>query len=106
MMHLDFVTAQAVIDRAVAAGCPRADLRWRCSPAQRTAMATLVLSVASGELAPHIIRFGASDTGTFCGIPFVTDSTVPPGSVKLERVTATTVAEVVNLAIPRLYDVA
>jgi hypothetical protein len=82
--------AHRVIDGALMAGHKKADLRWRFSPAQRSAVYALCISMVAGEGTPMDHVLGAF-SGKFCDIPYIVDESLPPDAICLDRVMSTSV---------------
>lgn len=96
------------IDEAEKRGYLRDNLRWRMSSAQRIASIDFGLMLKSlDNPEPMNVREletgSALQRGTFLGIPYLTDNSIPDDEIYLESCTYEIIGSVVHLALPYGY---
>jgi hypothetical protein len=102
-MPLVVMMALAMIDRAVQSGIELRSLRWRVSPAQRTAIVGLALAAREGATVSGF-SFASLGHGAFCEIPYYVDENAAPDEIVLEQCMPEPVEVLGQLALPATYD--
>lgn len=78
--------AQILIDKAVASGIPRGDLRWCLSTEQRRQIVKVLQMISPMEMLRYEYEHGQADYGMYCGVPYVVDDTLPDTDIRLDVV--------------------
>jgi hypothetical protein len=106
LSFIDIPLAMSVIHAALADGCDQRLLRWRASPAQCYAMAACGISISLNPSPPtsYLDTGAIYSHGTFCGIPYAVDYSLPPDTAILDRLEPTPITVVNNLGVSSRYE--
>lgn len=105
-MSVDLPVCMGLIEKAVAAGHDRRLLRWRVSPAQCFAMNwwKMGCSTDNRSLMGDFDSGAAYESGTFAGIPFAVDRTLPADRIVLDLLAPTAINSIYGFSLPRGYS--
>ena len=105
MCPLSLQQCMSLVDEAISAGQDRRLLRWRVGAAQGLAifMMNYMVAVNPSPVTANLDSGVIYESGTFCGIPYAVDRTLPKSTLLLERLSPEPLAEVINLAVTETW---